>query len=99
MVYSLQNDIHNRIPGLELDQRRGIGNACVDSVQFWPIRVSPTPTQCCSGNRSKASFRRTEKCLGLRAIAQGYASEYYALMYLVYSRNLNLEVSEFHEFF
>ena len=30
---------------------------------------------------------------------QGYASEYYALMYLIYSRNLNLEVSEFHEFF
>ena len=37
-------------------------------------------------------FRRTEKCLGLRDIAQGYASQYYALS-TQYSCNLNLEVS------
>ena len=36
---------------LTIDSRgEGLETHAWDSVQFRPIRVSPTPTQCCSGN-------------------------------------------------
>ncbi len=39
------------IKWLSIDSRgEGLETHAWDSVQFRPIRVSPTPTQCCSGN-------------------------------------------------